>query len=472
MAVKTMQQGRNLPHLASRIFGTPLLMDTRKLDIVVPLFIDIINGKPVEKIEAVERMEWLEPGDYYVDDRTGIAIVPAIGSLLRRKTMMDSISGFTSYKDIQTSFEGAMADNRAKAILFQVDTFGGEAGDCFELAAKIREWRNQKTIWGAADIDALSAGYALISACSRVVVAPRGSVGSIGAVCIHVERSQQNEMLGVTYTVLRSAPRKAEATPYEVLPEEAAAKMLTSLERTGAAFADCVSLNRPSISAANALATEGQWYDAQDGLALNLVDGVGSYDDVFAELAASISPNAPAKAPPEPLAPPEDAEDGEDEPEENMATQDPNKTTAALPAPAPPAVTGEAAGNVTSLDAARSAEQAGFAEYVQHLDDMCAAARQPAMLGEFIRNKTTIADARKILINGQASATAAATTATTGGAADLSNLNPGASKAPSASAIPYVAGFTLDIGTPMTAEQSTGWDNAFGRARQHWPKQG
>lgn len=462
--------GGNIPHLASRLFGTPLLMDERKIDVIAPLFIDRINGGEIPK-QGLNGGDYREPGEYSIDVSTGIANVPIIGSIVRRKTWLDAYSGLTSYSDIRTSFDAAISDLRVKAILIHVDSFGGEAGDCFELADYIRSAREVKPIWAVSDIDALSAGYALLSSASRCVVAARGSVGSIGAVCIHVEREKQNEAMGVTYTVLRSAPQKADATPFERLPPQAAARFLNSLSRTGQAFAELVNRNRPAISVADALATQGQWYDAEDGIALNLVDGVLTYEDVFAELAEFVSPSARPEPPPEPPAPIEETEPADDPPTEEsaMATLPGNPVppvppvagaSATPPAPPAPPATGA---DVVPIASAQTTDAAAFAAYADELNQTCTLAGRPDKFGELLAARISVSDARKRLIDERATASAAAA-----GGGDVSNLNPNANRAGVMTGNFAGVNMTIDPGSPMSADQSKGWEKAFSHARGHW----
>src|SRR4051812_10583248 len=198
---------RDLPHLAARLFGTPLLIDPRKLDAIVPAFLKRLNGEDDEPEGAPAN-----PREPVIAN--GIAVIPVIGTLVRRKTMLDAYSGLTSYGDLRESIQCALDDARARAILLDIDSFGGEAPGCFEFCDWLFAQRGNKPIWAVADVDALSAGYAIMAQADRVLVAPSGSAGSIGAVAVHCERSQYNEAMGFSYTVIRAGLRKAELNAY------------------------------------------------------------------------------------------------------------------------------------------------------------------------------------------------------------------------------------------------------------------
>lgn len=456
-------------------------MDDRKASTIADVFTEAMRGQKLSPTAEEE----LYRDDYFgtrIEQNSGIATIYAIGSLVRRKTWLDAVSGLVSYSDIKHHLTEALNNGRVRGIMLQIDSFGGEAGDCFELSDFIRESRAVKPIWGVADIDALSAGYALLSACDRCFVAPRGSAGSIGAVIIHCERSRMNEAIGVTYTVLRSAPQKALGTSVEPLPEKAAEKYLASLAKTGQAFADLVSRNRPGLSRDAILATEGQWYDAEEARTLNLVDDVLTFDAAFQQFAdrldAGISPEPPPPAPA-----PIEEEENDMTTAANNGTNPPAATgTAPAPGTSPaPAIetaaplpgTGQP-DNVVSLDQARGQERAAYAAYVNDMTQTCELAGAPQRLGDFLRQNLSVADARKRLLDERAAATA-------GAAPDTSNTNPAAGSAAQGGSTGGLAqllgnrggiaggggmgNLAFDTASPMSAEQSAEWDKAFARAR-------
>lgn len=306
------QQPRNLPHFASRLFGAPLLIDERKLDAIIPIFERKLNGEPIE--QNLSDDDYRESGGLSIDVANGIAVIPVIGTLVRRSSWLDAWSGLMSYSQIAENLETALSDARVKGILLQIDSCGGEAPGCFELCDLIYNARSQKPIWAIGDVDAMSAAYAILSSAERCYCAPRGHTGSIGVISVHLERSRQNEMMGLTYTVFRAGELKGEFNPFEQLTATAAQKQLASMERTRNVFVQTVSRNRATVSVQSALDTEGQWYDPEDAQELGLIDGIATFDDVFSQLAASLgAPPSQIQPPAQPEAPiePEEIEPSE-----------------------------------------------------------------------------------------------------------------------------------------------------------------
>lgn len=413
---------RDLPHVATRLFGTPLLVDPRKLEAIVPAFLRRLNGDPDEMSGEPARQADMQIAD-------GVAVIPIIGSLVRRKTAMDAWSGLTSYGDIARCLDGCLGDARVRAILLQIDTCGGEAGGCFELCDKIFQARSTKPIWAVADVDALSAGYAIAGSAQRIIAGASGSTGSIGVVAVHMEKSVQNEAIGLTYTVFRAGARKADLNSYEPLTAEAGKRLQSSMDRLRDTFVRHVARGRDGVSVAQALATEGQWYDAPEALKLGLVDQLGTFEDAYAALAAEVALPAPAMkpaAPAQPEAPLDDAKDPDkpDEPTEVGATaMDPNE-------------------NVVQLDSARTEGRAAAMAEVREIHELCALAGKPLLANEFILAGKALPDVRKALIDAKAAEDAKA--------GELSNHPAGGVPAATAAAV-------------SPAVVMAGWDAAFAK---------
>ena len=129
-----------LPHLAGRVFGTPLLIQPQKLGIILHAIgprlglgeddVEIDLGVPVAGT-PLEDATGLERKPYSVED--GIAVIGVSGTLVKRASWMDAESGLQSYDAIRAQLRDAVADPRIKGILLDVDSPGGEVGGLFVL---------------------------------------------------------------------------------------------------------------------------------------------------------------------------------------------------------------------------------------------------------------------------------------------------------------------------------------------------
>ena len=87
-----------LPHLASRLYGTPLLLARTKLDIILAVLGSRV-GWP-EQQAAIGMPQARASPQSLASSAAGLAVIPVQGSLVRRSLAMDAQSGMTSYGDI------------------------------------------------------------------------------------------------------------------------------------------------------------------------------------------------------------------------------------------------------------------------------------------------------------------------------------------------------------------------------------
>jgi signal peptide peptidase SppA len=458
----TIKKRRDFTHLAGRLFGTPLLFDPRKLESIIPIFQKKLNGEDADNPEGEYNSG--SAGEPIVTQSNGVAVISIIGSLVRRGSWIDAYSGLISYHEILEMMACAMNDARVRGIMLQVDSFGGEAAGCFELCDELVKFRGRgKPIFASADVNALSAGYAIASCSDKLFVAPSGALGSIGVVAVHMERSIQNEMMGLTYNVFAAGNRKADGNPYEKLAPEAARKLQISLEKTQETFARMVENNRPGLTFQQILDMEGQWYDADEALTLGLADEVATYEQAFLALAASIAPAPAAQPPREPPAPIEPSEDDQPNPS-TEGTQSMTTTPTVAGAAVEPTATvaGAAAGATAALPASPAlpdnvvaltteARNAGAAA-VTEIVELCEVAGKPELAAGFIRAGKTGAQVRTELLNAKASAAAAGEAAAGG---TINNTQPEKKADPSNP----LAG--LGGGGAPKSESLSSWDAAL-----------
>src|SRR5262245_21995432 len=78
----------NLPHVASRVFGTPLLVARPKLEVILSVLAPRLAGKGVDTIAGESE---LAPLSSITVER--IAVVSLIGTLVSRSSYLDAASG-------------------------------------------------------------------------------------------------------------------------------------------------------------------------------------------------------------------------------------------------------------------------------------------------------------------------------------------------------------------------------------------
>lgn len=203
----------------------------------------------------------------------GVAIIPIHGSLINR---FGQCYGYvTGYNFIRRQRDAAMADPDVTAIVYDVNSGGGEAAGCFELADESFALRGTKPTISVVDSACYSAAYALASTSDQVVVTPTGGAGSVGVYTVHVDMSRMLEDWGLNITLIHAGEHKVDGHPYAELPEDVRADMQKSVDATYNKFVESVARNR-NLSVEAVKDTQARCYSADDALALGLIDSVAS----------------------------------------------------------------------------------------------------------------------------------------------------------------------------------------------------
>ena len=203
----------------------------------------------------------------------GIAIIPVHGSLINR---FGYSWGFvTGYNFIRQQTAMAGQDPDVLGIVFDHNSFGGEAAGCFECAADIKPLAAGKPTIALVDSNSYSASYAMAAGADQIVVTPSGGVGSIGVVAMHVSYEKLLDEAGIKVTFINAGDHKVDGNPYQDLPAEVKADIQKSIDTSYKAFVAHVATGR-DMDEKDVRATEARTYRAEDALSLGLIDAIAT----------------------------------------------------------------------------------------------------------------------------------------------------------------------------------------------------
>lgn len=285
------------PLIGARLFNTPLMLRPEKCEIVVAALLDHFGVAKLNRIDGTsmgvielrqQAFDQTDEGEARVEPRAyevidGVAIIPVQGSLAQRVSGLRPYSGMVGYNQIVALAGMAMADVGVRAILLDVDSPGGEVPGCFDAARKLASFSKRnggKPIVGAANEQACSAGYALLSACDEIYMPETGITGSIGVWTLLVDLTRALDKDGIEVTMVRAGERKARGGPYERADKATMTKLQNWVEATREQFAALVADHR-GLDVADVLATEGDWFHGDEAMTLGLIDGIGSFEAIF-----------------------------------------------------------------------------------------------------------------------------------------------------------------------------------------------
>lgn len=260
-----------LPHLASRLFGTPLLVHRAKLDVILAVMGERL-GLAVPAVDLA-----LPAPKPATATPAGIAVIPVHGTLVKRSLGLEAASGLTSYGEIAAMLDSALADPQVSGILLDIDSPGGEASGSFELARRVREATAIKPVWAVANDAAYSAAYAIAASAQRLFVTETGGVGSIGVIALHVDQSVKDAKDGYRFTAITAGAHKNDYSPHEPLSESAKTELQSEVDRLYAIFIEHVAAMR-GLKLDAVRATEAGLYFGGNAVAQGLADGVQTLD--------------------------------------------------------------------------------------------------------------------------------------------------------------------------------------------------
>lgn len=289
------------PHLAARVFNTPLLIHPAKLDAIIAglgprlLGVDALATDAAAQgadLFSTRRGTRAERG-YGITD--GVAVIGASGALVHR-TRIDAYSTrLLGYNDIAADVEDALANPEVHALALVWDSPGGEAQGAFELADRLHALRGRKPMVSIVDGMAASAAYLAASAADEVVSTATGYAGSIGVVMRHVDFSHALHADGVKVTHIFAGAHKVDGNPFEPLPDTVRADFQAEVNDLYDLFITAVARQR-GIAAEAVRKTQAQTYRGLAAKAVGLVDRLGTTDQVIADLAAQRNRSFPAGA--------------------------------------------------------------------------------------------------------------------------------------------------------------------------------
>ena len=279
-----------LPHLAQRLFNTPLAITPGKVEIIMAALADRLGlaklfrpSGEVVPFASLDLNESIEADYQGFEVVQGIAVIPIQGTLVQKLGTLRPFSGMTGYDGIRANLSLALNDPHVRAVVLDIDSPGGEVAGCFDLVDDIFQARGTKPIWAILSESAYSAAYAIASAADRITVPRTGGVGSVGVICAHVDFSKALGQAGVNVTLITYGDHKADGSEYKPLSTEALARFQADVDAMGDLFVATVARNR-NLSSAKVRDTQAATYMGANGVNVGLADAVMAPSEAFRSL--------------------------------------------------------------------------------------------------------------------------------------------------------------------------------------------
>lgn len=260
---------KKLSRISSVIASVPWAIEPRALDMIEAIVARHLGGDPIPDIEP-------RPAAPSVK---GIAVIPIMGPIVPRASLMANLSGATSSEEISGAIKAASEHPDVSAILLDIDSPGGSVLGGFEAADALFAARGKKPM--AASVNGCCASLAyLFASQADMVFASRGSqVGSIGVIARHYDDSRATGNEGVDAITVASSREKAMSG---MTKEEITAKLRAEVDHYFGMFKEAVARGRKKMDM-DAVATGEMWL-ADRAHSIGLIDGIATREEVISDM--------------------------------------------------------------------------------------------------------------------------------------------------------------------------------------------
>ena len=180
------------------------------------------------------------------------------------------------------------------AVILHVDSPGGTAVGGEAHFDALRELAAAKPLVAQVSTLAASAGYMVAAAADHIVARNTSIVGSIGVIVQVPNVTELLDRVGVEVRSIKSAPLKAEPSPFDPITPADAAMMQAMVDDSFRWFVALVADRRPFDEAQALALADGSVFSGRQALENGLVDAIGGEDAVLAALAArDVDPDLP-----------------------------------------------------------------------------------------------------------------------------------------------------------------------------------
>lgn len=217
--------------------------------------------------------------------RDNVAILNIEGPLFKRANLFVSFSGATSYEIVRRDLQAALDDKAVDAIILNIDSPGGEANGCDELASAIYAARDKKPITAYVSGMACSGAYWLAAATGRIVVSDAAVLGSIGVVYGVTDRKKADERNGISRVDFVSSQSPGKRPDHGT--DDGKARLQKFVDDLGDVFVSAVAKYR-GVSKATVISEFGQGgvEVGANAVKRKMADQVGQFEATLSALSA------------------------------------------------------------------------------------------------------------------------------------------------------------------------------------------
>jgi signal peptide peptidase SppA len=272
-------------HLLAFAVSSPWALEPEMLAVVTSILSRRIAGEEADIVALVPKKR---EGPAVTN---GVAVLPMHGVFAPRANMLSNVSGGMTFEQATQDLREAVASNNVGTVVLDWDSPGGNVQGATEFAREMLKARAVKPVISQANHRMCSAAYWTGSCATEVVASPSSVVGALGVYTIHDDLSGALAQLGVKRSYLAKGRLKVDGNETEPLSDETKARWLDELDKPyGRMLKDVAAGRGVPIAAVRAGYGEGRAVQAEDALALGMIDRIGTLDDTIARAMTTTAP--------------------------------------------------------------------------------------------------------------------------------------------------------------------------------------
>jgi protease IV len=208
-----------------------------------------------------------------------------------------TISGFITDDRAQTELiERLVEADAVSGVIVSINSTGGATTGGEALYVALRKLAEAKPTVATVGTVGASAAYMAAIATDHIVARRTSITGSIGVIFQYPEVSELLDKLGVTVEDIKSAPLKAEPSPFKPTTEEARRVIAGIVRDSFDWFVDIVAERRDMPRGEAVALADGRIYTGRQALTARLIDEIGGEDEAVAWLATQgLDDNLPVR---------------------------------------------------------------------------------------------------------------------------------------------------------------------------------
>lgn len=188
-------------------------------------------------------------------------------------------------EDLVKRLDEIAANDAAKALIVSINSPGGTTYGGEVIYKAIRRVADKKPVVSDVRTLAASAGYMIAVGGDHIVAGENSITGSIGVIFQYPQVKPLLDKIGVSLEEIKSAPLKAEPSPFHAPPEAAKAAIQAMVDDSFAWFVDVVAARRKLDRPVALALADGRVFTGRQAKKELLVDAVGGDKEIRAFLA-------------------------------------------------------------------------------------------------------------------------------------------------------------------------------------------